>query len=317
MLKKKLIISGIIVTISFVILLIGVNYLKGKNPWIKKRTYYTVYNEVGGLNIGSPVTFKGLKIGQITKIKFANDYADAVIVAFVVNRNYKIPFGSKAEIFNADLLGTKGLRITPSNSHEFYKPGDTLASTRELSLFADISNNLGPLKKKSENLLTSLDSLSRTITAILGNNAAGLNSTFANLNRISQNLDIVSMQLKTMTSKDGKITKIVNNLEQLSYTLKQNDENINNAITNISDVSDSLKAANIQQTIADLHKTVYELNSTLEQINSGNGTVGKLIYNDTLYTNLQNLTIELDSLIANIHQNPQKYVHISVFGSNK
>lgn len=317
MLKKKLIITGIIVVVTFILFFIGFNYLKGENVWVKKRTYYTIYNEVGGLNIGSPVTFKGLKIGQIINIEFADDYANSVIVAFVVNRNYKIPFGSKAEIFNADLLGTKGLRITPSNSHEFYKPGDTLASTRELSMIDDISNNLGPLKRKSENLLTSLDSLSRIITAVLANNAAGLNTTFANLNRISQNLDIVSMQLKTMTSKDGKITKIVNNLEQFSYTLKQNDENINNAITNISDISDSLKAANIQQTIVDLHKSISELNTSLAQINSGEGTMGKLIYNDTLYTNLQNLTIELDSLIANIQENPQKYVHISVFGSNK
>lgn len=312
MIRKKLIITGIVIVITFIAFLWGFNYLKGQNMWIKKRTYYAIYKEVGGLNLGSPVTIKGLKIGQINKIEFVDDYANAVLVSFIVNKDYKIPYGSKAQIFNADILGTKGLRITPSDSHKFYKPGDTLKSSIEISMIDDLSNNLGPLKNKSEDLVTNLDSLSVLIKMIITNNAVGLNNTFVNLNQISQNLDFVSKQLKDMTSESGKITKIINNLEEISSTLKGNDENINRTLTNISDISDSLKSANIQQTLNELSIAIDQLNSSLTKINTGEGTLGKLVNDDTLYTNIQNLAINLDSLVKDIKAHPRKYLRVSV-----
>ncbi len=174
MLKRKLTITGFIIIFTVAAFIWGINYLKGQSVWNKKRTYYAIYNQVGGLNIGSPVTFKGLKIGQINSIEFLNENGKELIVSFVLDKNFHIPRGSKAQIFNADIIGTKGLRIIPSDSIEYYKPGDTLKSSIEISMFDDIANNLGPLRHKSEHLVGTLDTFTYNLNKILYNNQNNL-----------------------------------------------------------------------------------------------------------------------------------------------
>ena len=56
------------------------------------------------------------------------------------------------------------------------------------------------------------------------------------------------------------------------------------------------------------------LKNITQQIESGNGTVGKLIYNDSLYNHISSLSADLDTLIIDINNHPEKYVRFSVFG---
>ena len=52
----------------------------------------------------------------------------------------------------------------------------------------------------------------------------------------------------------------------------------------------------------------------MAQVNSGQGTIGKLIKNDSLYNNLNKSSEDLDKLLKDLRINPERYMHISVFG---
>ena len=312
MLKRKLAITGFLIITAIAVFIWGINYLKGQSVWKKKRTYYAVYDQVGGLNIGSPVTFKGLKIGQINSIDFLNETGTELIVSFVIDRKFHIPLGSKAQIFNADIIGTKGLRIIPSDSKEFYHPGDTLKSSIEMSMFDDIANNLGPLRHKSEHLIGTLDTFTNNLNEILYENQNNLDNTLKNIHKITSDLAVVSEKLKFLTSENGQLTYIMNDLQVLADSLHIKSSQISNSIQNISDISDSLQQANLKQTVQNLNKAVNSLNKTITAINSGQGTLGKLVYQDSLYNSLDSTIIQLDSLIGDIRKNPHQYLRFSV-----
>ena len=49
-------------------------------------------------------------------------------------------------------------------------------------------------------------------------------------------------------------------------------------------------------------------------ISNGEGSAGKLMTDDSLYTNLNNTLYSLDQLLQDMQENPKKYVHFSLFG---
>ncbi len=63
-----------------------------------------------------------------------------------------------------------------------------------------------------------------------------------------------------------------------------------------------------------IESVTLSLNNISSQIESGEGTVGKLLYNDSLYDHISSLSADLDSLILDINNNPGKYVRFSLFG---
>ncbi len=49
-------------------------------------------------------------------------------------------------------------------------------------------------------------------------------------------------------------------------------------------------------------------------LNEGKGSAGKLLTNDSLYTNLSSSLASLNELLEDMKANPRRYVHFSIFG---
>ena len=56
------------------------------------------------------------------------------------------------------------------------------------------------------------------------------------------------------------------------------------------------------------------MNTLIKGIESGKGTVGKLMSDEQLYTNLTNATKEMEELLREMKLNPKRFVHFSLFG---
>ncbi len=318
MTRKKVVIIGLVFFVTIILFIWGYNFLKGKSAFHREQVYYTLYNDVGGLNVGSPVTFKGFKVGIIDKIEFSDDIGSKVVVTVFINKNFKIPKESKAEIYNVDLLGTKGLRINPSKSKEYYQPGDTIASSIEKSMIDEFANNLGPLKRKTEDLAVTLDSAIKILNRIIINNEDNLNMSFDNINKISSDLEDVTAEFKQMMSKpNGKLQLLISELESVGRTLKKSEPQLKNAIDNFSDISDSVAASNLKSTLLKTGLVIDNLKGITDKINNGQGSMGQLLNNDSLYINLDDMIKKLNFLIEDIQQNPRKYLRMSVIDLSK
>ena len=81
-----------------------------------------------------------------------------------------------------------------------------------------------------------------------------------------------------------------------------------------SKVSGDLAKADLGATVKKLESTLSNVNTLIKGIESGKGTVGKLMSDEQLYTNLTNATKEMEELLREMKLNPKRFVHFSLFG---
>ncbi|MFP4025980.1 MAG: MlaD family protein [Thiohalospira sp.] len=296
---------GIAVVITIAFFIWGYNFLKGKNILSSSNHYYAVYDHIDGLEEASPVHLSGYKIGVVESIKFHKKDRKKIVVRFSAKKDIKLPHNSNAVIYPETLIAGKAIKIIFSDSQNFYQSGDTIPGILEKDLMSSLSEELMPIKNKIENLVVSMDS----VLAIFDNTRRdNLKKSLDNIHQISDELEGL------VESEKVRLSNILANVESISGNLKNNNEQITTILENFSNISDSLNQANIKSTLLSANKTLAEFSEISAKINQGEGTIGLLLNNDSLYVNLNNLAADLDSLVIDLNENPNRYVHFSLFG---
>jgi len=306
---------GLLVTGAIAALLWGMNYLKGVDVFSGQNKYYAVYSQVDGLTSSSAVILNGVKIGQIQKVEFIKDNSGRILTTLIVNNDVFLGKNSIARISSSDLLGGKVINIVLDTLSQPAEDGDTLKAEVQSAL----SDQIMPLKDKAENLMLSMDSLAMSLKSVFNpQTQKNLNASFANLDKTLANIENATANLdKLVSADDSKLRKMISNLESITSNIKNNNAALSNALQNISTITDSLAKSNLASTINNANITLRETASIMDKINKGEGTMGMLINNDSLYNALEKSAVDLDNLLVDLKQNPKRYVHISVFGGGK
>ncbi len=318
---KKEIKVGLFVVCGVVVFIIGYNFLKGFNPLKGYNKYFVVYDNVSGIVKSTQVTINGMKVGQVEDIGMLNgNDVSKILVTLIVFNSINLPIGTEAIITSQDLLGTKAIDIKlTKQSLAFYKNGDTLVGINEESLTSSISKMVSPLKEKSEQVLVTLDKILLSMNDVFDSSgtrrlASGLNDlswSIHHVRNITERFDKLSMD------ENARLKSMLGNVESIVHNLKSNNESIARAIRNISIISDSLAAADLTKTVNNTNKVLKEFGATLEKVNKGEGSLGKLVNDDSLYVHLDQTSKSLDSLLKDMQEYPGRYFTISAFGSNK
>jgi len=313
--RYKQILIGASFILAIALFIWGYKFLKGKDIFNKQTIYYAKYHEVSGLEISNPVSINGVRIGQVSRMYFAPDMSGDVIVELTINTDFPIPDNTIARIFSSDLMGSKSVDFKLGNSTDQAKDGDTLATSIEAGIMEEVNAQVQPIKAKAESLLASIDTLVVAFQAIFNESARkNLSESFDNINKSFSNIQSTTTNLDTLMITEGnRVSSILNNIDSLTYTLSENREKFASIISNFEMISDSLAEANIPATFNRANSTLDELETILAKINDGEGTIGMLMHNDTLYFELNKTAEELNMLLKDIRENPKRYVKFSVF----
>ena len=299
--NRKAIIVAVSFIIAFLLLWWGINFLKGKNLLSSQRRFYAVYSDARGLMNANPVTINGMRVGLVDNIYFDPSYDGKVIVELVITNDIPIPKNSVAVITSPALLGSMSVSITRGDSETMAHSGDTLLSSTAGGMLEEVGHQLMPLKDKIEKVVVSLDSVVLAVNNILDTTGQqNISQTLAHLEVTMKNLEATSKKLNKIMSEEGdKVGTIM--------------DNATNITDKLSAVSDSLAQADLAATIRDIDATVLELRTTISDINAGQGTVGKLMTEDSLYKHVDETVERLNELLDNISKKPRKYLKFSVF----
>lgn len=295
----------------------GFNFLKGNNLFNPQRKLYAVYPRIDGLLEANPLLLKGYKVGQVNKIELRekNGKYD-VLVTFFLSSDVEIPKNSVAKIVSSDLLGSKAVELVFSKEQSNVSSGDYLVGASEDDLKTSVNKQIAPLQKKAEGLISSIDSVMQVVTQVMNANVRqNLITSFESIKNTIITLEHTTYKVDTLLSKEQyAIADIIQKVSSITSNIEKNNDKLSNVINNFSNISDSLAKANVKKTIEETNKALADANLLLAQINSGQGTMGKLIKNDSLYNNLNKSAEDLDKLVKDLRINPERYVHISVFG---
>jgi phospholipid/cholesterol/gamma-HCH transport system substrate-binding protein len=303
---------GLLTIVAIITLVFGINYLKGINILNDNRNFYAVYENIGGLEVGSPVMVNGYKVGMVNAITFLIDNNQSLLVTINIEKEFDIASNTVCKIVNQDFMGTKGIDLLLGDASDLLAIGDTLISDIEATLQAEVNAQILPLKNKAEELIGSIDSVMIIITAVLNKNTReSLRNSFQSLDETFLLMSSTMLKVDSLVNKnDERISRIVRNLESITTNLESSNGEIKTILTNFASLSDSLVKADVIETL----KNVSELTS---KINNGEGSLGLLIKDDKVYTNFEKSTRELAALIEDIKKNPSRYVNFSIIGGGK
>jgi len=299
---------GILTIVALVILIVGFNFLKGKDVFSRSKKIYAVFSELGTLEKSNEVKINGLPIGNVYDKKERDKDVSAVVVTISLTRDINIPKNSVAYI-SSSLVGSSYIIIERGNSTEMMGDGDTLTTRMETGILGDVKAQMNPTMARIRDVL---DSLKETLSGVNGmlnmENKAYLKETLHNLSQASNALNGL------LDNKNGALAKTLNNAQAMTESLKNNSADISTTIGNAKKISEKLAALELQPTIDSLNTMISSLKATAAKLNSTDGTLGALMNDRALYDKLNDAILSAEILIDDLRTHPKRYVNLSIFG---
>lgn len=326
---------GIFTLLTLGVVIWGYLFVVGNNILADNNTFHCYYNNVKDLTVASQVMVNGYEVGAVTKIQLSPEDVSRIRVEFDVKSEIKIPKTATAHLKSMNPISGKFIDL------EFDKmcSGDdclqsggelqgsalglisSMVGTDEVSEYSSVigkslnstigklgdPNSDAPLDASIRNLeiiTQNLTKVTSNLNSVLYNSKDDLKATFQNMASISSNLD----------ANNEKITSMISNLNTASrqFAEVKLSETVNKTNTTIDQATASL--AEIQKTMEDAQKSVANLNEIMAKVNSGDGTLARLINDNTLYDNMEKTSKNLSLLLQDLRLNPSRYVKVSVFG---
>jgi phospholipid/cholesterol/gamma-HCH transport system substrate-binding protein len=308
---------GTIVLISMVLLVVGVNYLKGISLFINQRTFFAVYENVDGLGPANPVVLNGFKVGQVKTVGFHPKGDGSLLVSFMIDKDeLNVPLNTKARIISSDFFGSKAIELLLGDSSVMALKNDTLPSEIEMSIAEAVRIELVPLKKKTDQLIQGVDDILINLQAFFEDDATqGLPKVFESLQRTMENLERTSYRLdNAIASNSSTLTSIFNNVDSITDNLRANNARISNIVRNLDSVTDSLARVDLAATLTKADRALGDFAEVMDKVNNGDGSIAMLLNTDSLHQSLIQTNLEVQYLINDLYMNPWRYVSVSVFG---
>ena len=296
---KKEVKIGIYALLIFLGAWAGIRFMSGADIFGRSNEYFAYYEDSSGLQTASAVVIRGVKVGQVTSVVISPQDPSKVQVAMAISKDYTLPVDSKAKIFSAGLMGGQAVEIILGTSAQSLEKGATIESEVEVGMFDAISSQFGDIKDK---LVVMVDNLNATLVSV----NSIVNENNANIAASIKHLKDLLAQLEN--------SQIVANLDSFTGTLKDNGQKIDGIVSNVGNITATLEEQQFAQKLA---QSVESLNALLVKFNQSEGTVGSLLNDKQLYANLAQASENLSLLLGDLKQNPKRYVHFSLFGSNE
>ena len=302
---------GALTVIAITLLILGFNFLKGKNLIEKKATIYIAFEKVNGLNMADMIKINGLKVGGVEDMQETDADLSGIIVAFHLTRAINIPNDSYAQVIT-NPLGSSFIELVLGKSTTFVKDGDTLKSVQTKGLVQDLQDKLEPTIENLNKTLSSLEETVKRVGNVFDEEAK------QNIGKTLKELALATDQINSMLAPGkGSIAKSVENIAGISGNLKNNNDSITMIIGNLTKVSRDISNSEIGNTIKQLENASVNLNQILNGIKEGKGSLGMLTKDESLYKNLTSTSNSLNILLQDLRLHPKRYVQVSVFGKKE
>jgi phospholipid/cholesterol/gamma-HCH transport system substrate-binding protein len=98
------------------------------------------FDNIGDLKVGSPVTMAGVRVGEVTGIRYDSQQYKAVVNMRIDPQFDRIPEDSYASIQTEGLLGGKYIGISPGGLDQYLKEGSTIDQTQSAIVLESLIN---------------------------------------------------------------------------------------------------------------------------------------------------------------------------------
>jgi phospholipid/cholesterol/gamma-HCH transport system substrate-binding protein len=288
---------GIVVAIATIILFAGIIWLKEYKYNVERYRYSVLFPNVGALTVGDPVTVLGVAKGKIERIVLSGG---DVLVTLNLTTDVKLKTDAKFTVMNIGLMGERFVDVSPGHSPEL------LDLSKPVKGFYD--TGIPEMMGMSGQMLDEVRRLVAHLEGVFGTqwSQESIKGTIRDLKQLSGEL------VRLLDKNKDKLEKTADDLYYTSSEIKglmeKNKGKIQSSVDNFTTAS-----AKLDTLTTTLSSLSVSLKNLTQKIESGEGTLGKLVNDSTLYIDLKKTTRNVDELITDIKKNPKRYLKFSLF----
>ena len=286
---------ALVAIVGGVILFYGLNFLKGITVFSSDNSYTIAFHNISGLSTSSPIYADGYRVGVVKSIDYDYRNHDTILVHVDINKEFRIPKGSSAEIVS-DLLGNIQVNLLLANNpRERIEPGEVIVGNLNDGAVGQMKDMIPTIQK----MLPKLDSIMASINVLLADPAIA--QSLHNVRTITSDLTVSTKQLNVlMTTLNHRVPGMLGKADDI--------------LSNTQQLTNNLAQIDVTSTMAKIDATLDGVQLFTQKLNNKQGTLGLLLNDPSLYNRINATVLSADSLLVNIKQHPKRYVHFSLFG---
>ena len=261
------------------------------------RGRYVITTEVqnaGGIRNGDPIQMLGVNIGRISNFEMTDD--GTVEIDLEIEGEWQIPEDSRTRMGGAGLFGGRTLEVVRGDAREYLDPGDRIPgegdSSDPLAQFNELGGQAETVLERIEVLLDG-----ETVESVQGS---------------ARNLETLLAELGTVVdAQQGR-------LDELTRSLARSAQGLEEAAAAGPDAARAVARADsllvvLRGTSENLDAASSSLGTILARMESGEGTLGRLSVDSSLYDNLNEAAARMAALALDVQENPERYIRLSLF----
>jgi phospholipid/cholesterol/gamma-HCH transport system substrate-binding protein len=292
--KRNITALGLLTLVATVVFFWGLYYLLG-NPVLKGGMDVVVTLDDGaGLKRGDRVQLQGVEVGSVRGIRLAP--AGGVTAELRLNDNIVLPADTRVTV-RGDVFGAHTVDIVPGVALVKLEEGDTIRGMATPAL-PDLAAGLS---EQARSVLTAADSLLspqavRDVHAtaeVLPESARELRAAFAELRLAAAALRRTAENVETAQTGEA-VTRAVGEVERTAQAL-------------------SAAAVSMQESLGTMQVGLGSFASVMAKIDGGQGTLGRLVNDSSLYMEFNQTLRELGALTTDIRERPSRYINLRIF----
>ena len=289
---KKEVKIGLFGIAALIVLVMGINFLKGLSVFHMDKVYYFSFRNAKAIAKSSHVYADGVPVGRVSDLIYNFRKPGQILVKVSLDPRLRLP-GRTTAVIETSLMGASTMSIILGRDSVYtYIAGDTIPGAENFG----VMEKVGDVMPDVHNVIRKVDTLITTVNRLLSN---------PHLERILINADQITSDLTVTTKQLNRLMK--DDLPKLTATYTEMGHNMNTFVGN-------LNRLDLQQTLASVNKTIKDVDQLVLEIQNPNGTLGALIKDRALYANLNHTVQSADSLVTDLKAHPKRYVHFSIFG---
>lgn len=296
---------GITVFLAIVVATFGFRFMRDVPMFRQSLEIVTLFERVDGISPGSVVYVNGVKVGSVSGVQLQPDHR--VRVSMRIDTKVTIPRGSVAYLTSLGIVEGKSIVIEIGDSDQLVEYGEEIEGHYVDTMMEVLSNKGEELGEDISDAIYEMNTFLRQLNQTLDDDTR-------------QTLDQTLRSASDATDRianilEGKQREIDDAIDSGSRMLSQ----LDTLATENRPRVDSLMVA-LEHNVTELEKVRVELESAsanlnriLEKIDQGEGTLGRLVNDPSVYENLDSLAVEMNKLIKGINEEPGRFLkHMNI-----
>lgn len=291
---------GLITLLAIAITYVGFRVMKDEPFLTNTKVMYTKFQSVDGLIKGSSVYLNGFKVGTVKEMQYLSE-VDSALITLNITEPIKLPVGTKAQLASPDFLGSATIRLLKAEGENYLEWGSYLEGVKKEGILDSFKDQGTKLADSVSATLDLTNQALRDFGELQRNNKEDLTASVGNVRNTTEVLqELLTRRQQEIDSMIVDTRATINNLKQLSDS---SGADLESMIGNLETFS-----ASLEKVSGDLESSTASLTSILSKIDEGEGTIGLLVNDPSVYQNMDSLTVNLNELIKGIQDDPRRYL---------